>query len=278
MSINDKALLVKMSISQWYNRVNDKKVAEEVAIQHGVNSNLQNKYVKQIMSNIALVNVHAIISALRAYHNDKTLPWKENGVRILPAASFMDYQKQIAALRNSFDSEVKIFLAKYPDWVAESRKTMGSLFCEDDYPEVSTLKDKFSLEVSCMPFPNEADFRIDVDNAAMEELRAKTAADIRTALDSAVNSIRLRILERIRMLYNALEDDRKVIREDTFYAVITAAADAGTLNLTNDADLGLLISRVDFLNSVTVKTLRTNGLQRSVVANRLHEILFGYPS
>ena len=278
MSINDKALLVKMSISQWYNRVNDKKVAEEVAIQHGVNSNLQNKYVKQIMSNVALVNVHAIISALRAYHNDKTLPWKENGVRILPAASFMDYQKQIAALRNSFDSEVKIFLAKYPDWVAESRRTMGSLFCEDDYPEVSTLKDKFSLEVSCMPFPNEADFRIDVDNAAMEELRAQTAADIRTALDSAVNSIRLRILERIRMLYNALEDNRKVIREDTFYAVITAAADAGTLNLTNDADLRLLISRVDFLNSVTVKTLRTNGLQRWTVANRLHEILLGYPS
>lgn len=278
MSINDKALLVKMSISQWYNRVNDKKVAEEVAIQHGVNSNLQNKYVKQIMSNIALADVHTIISALRAYHNDKTLPWKENGVRILPAASFMDYQKQIAALRNSFDSEVKIFLAKYPDWVAESRRTMGSLFCEDDYPEVSTLKDKFSLEVSCMPFPNEADFRIDVDNAAMEELRAQTAADIRTALDSAVNSIRLRILERIRMLYNALEDDRKVIREDTFYAVITAAADAGALNLTNDTDLGLLISRVDFLNSVTVKTLRTNGMQRSTVAHRLHEILLGYPS
>ena len=31
MSINEKALLVKLSLSQWYNKVIDRKVADEIA-------------------------------------------------------------------------------------------------------------------------------------------------------------------------------------------------------------------------------------------------------
>lgn len=277
MSINEKAVLVKMSISQWYNHVTDKKVTEEVAIQHGIQGRTLNKYVKQILSRTALEVMRSIASDLRTYHNGKTMPWKENGVRILPAASFMEYQKNIALLRNNFELAVKTFIAEYPTWVKKAQTDMGSLFSADDYPTVDEVKDKFSLEVSIMPFPNEADFRVDINSTVMDELRATTAHQIRTALQDATNSVRHRVLERIELLHNALADPKKVFRDETFYAVLNVAADAEKLNLTDDADLTKLIFKVDFLNNYTPKILRMGLLQREAVSDRLKNILLSYP-
>jgi hypothetical protein len=277
MNISDKALLVKMSISQWYNQTSDKKLAAELALQHNAKGREQDKYIKRLIPNGALDAVRAVISQLREYHNNKTLPWKENGVRILPSASFMEYQKQVAALRGKLELEVKLFAAKYPDWVARARASMGSMFQEDDYPSAEGVKDKFTLEVSCMPFPNEADFRIGIDLDAMDELRATTAQQIRTALEDATNNVRLRVLDRIKLLYNALKDPDKVFRDETFYAVSSGVEDARQLNLTNDMDLAVLLDRTEFLKKFTPKMLRSQPLQRTNTAGLLHEILLSYP-
>jgi hypothetical protein len=280
MSINEKALLVKMSISQWYSHKSDARIAEEVAIQHNVaGKKFNNKYIKHILSNIALGAIQAVISDLRTYHNEKTMPWKENGARILPAASFMDYQKHVAILRTNFEQEVKRFAAKYPDWVMQARADMGSLFSELDYPTADEIKDKFSLEVSVMPFPSEADFRVDVDNTVMDELRAQTAQQIRTALQEATNSVRLRVLERVKLLHTALSDPKRVFRDETFHAVRNVAEDARQLNLTSDMDLTMLVNKTDFLNNYTPNMLRSPAtLNRASVAYQLQEILLGYPS
>lgn len=278
MSINEKALLVKMSIGQWYNQISDKKIAKEVAIQHNVIEHKQNRYIKRLIDNVGLQNVRTQISELREYHNAKTLPWKEDGVRILPSASFMDYQKTIARLRSLFEQEVKLFVAEYPTWVKQAQANMGSLFSADDYPTADEIKNKFTLEVSTTPFPSENDFRIDIDNTAMEELRATTAEQIRQSLQNAVNSIRLRVLERVEALHRALVDLKRTFRDDTFYAVLNIAADAEKLNLTDDADLTKLIFKVDFLKNYTPKMLRSSTFQRQAISDRLHEILLSYPS
>ena len=281
MSINEKALLVKMSIGQWYNQISDKKIAKEIAIQHNVIEHTQNRYLKRLLDNVALHGVRTQISGLREYHNAKTLPWKEDGVRILPSANFMEYQKTIARLRSLFEQEVKLFVAKYPTWVQQAQANMGSLFSSDDYPTADEIKDKFTLEVSTMPFPSENDFRIDIDNTAMEELRATTAQQIRTALQDATNSVRLRVLERVKLLHKALANPQKVFRDDTFYAVLSVAEDARQLNLTDDMDLTLLLNKIDFLKNYTPKMLRSNihsAIPRQAVSDRLHEILLSYPS
>lgn len=277
MSINEKAVLVKMSIGQWYNQISDKKIAEEVAIQHNAKDR-QDRYMKRLIPSGALQAVRECISELRDYHNDKTLPWKENSVRILPSASFMEYQKQIARMRSLFEQEVKLFIAKYPDWVKQAQTSMGTLFVADDYPTMADIKDKFSLEVSVMPFPSETDFRVDIDSSAMDELRAQTAQQIRTALQDATNSVRLRILDRVEILHKALVIPNKVFRDDSFYAVLNTAADAEKLNLTDDMDLTLLINAIDFLNNYTPSALRNNRTHREGVSDRLQHILLSYPS
>jgi hypothetical protein len=277
MSISDKALLVKMSISQWYNQTSDKKLAAELALQHNAKGREQDKYIKRLIPNGALDTVRAVVSQLREYHNDKTLPWKENGVRILPSASFMAYQKQIAVLRAKLELEVKFFAAKYPDWVTQARASMGSMFQESDYPSAEEVKDKFTLEISCMPFPNEADFRIAIDVEAMDELRATTAEQIKTILQDATNNVRLRVLDRISLLHNALKDPDKVFRDETFYAVSSVVEDARQLNLTNDMDLTTLLNKTEFLKKFTPKMLRNQPLQRRTATNLLYEILLSYP-
>ena len=95
MSINEKALLVKLSVSQWYNRAIDRKVTDEIAQKYEVTEQ-EDKYVKTLLPRVAVRNIQRAISDLRTFHYANTLPWQDDSVRILSSGNFFQYQQGIA--------------------------------------------------------------------------------------------------------------------------------------------------------------------------------------
>ena len=64
MSINEKALLVKLSLSQWYNKAIDRKVTDEIAQRYEVTEQ-EDKYVKTLLPRVAVRTIQRAISDLR---------------------------------------------------------------------------------------------------------------------------------------------------------------------------------------------------------------------
>ena len=162
MSLTTKAMLVRMSIGKWYNRVNDKRLTDEIAAKYLV-KNSEDQYVKRLIPSAALRAVEAVISEIRKYHYDHTLPWAQDSVRILPSIKHLDYMAKMVQYKAQFDQAVAAFVAKYPDWVEAARQEKKALFDASQYPSPQALKDLFRIDVSFLPFPDANDFRIQMD-------------------------------------------------------------------------------------------------------------------
>lgn len=276
MPINEKAMLVKLSISQWYNRVIDHKVADEIAQKYEVTEQ-EDKYIKALLPRVAVRNIQRAISDLRTFHYANTLPWQDDNVRILSSGNFFQYQQGIAERREKLEEAVAEFVDNYPKWIDHARKTKKGLFDETQYPTASGIRDHYKVNVAFLPFPNVADFRIDIDDKELERIKAQTQAALAEALSSANQHLIDRLYERVYLLYSALNDPEKVFRDSTVTSIMETADLVERLNVTSDSRVASAVAASrTALQHVHPDMLRRNPDFRNEVALRAAELLTAF--
>lgn len=276
MSINEKALLVKLSVSQWYNRAIDRKVTDEIAQRYEVTEQ-EDKYVKTLLPRVAVRNIQRAISDLRTFHYANTLPWQDDSVRILSSGNFFQYQQGIAARRAKLDEVVAEFVSNYPKWLDHARKTKKGLFDETQYPTASGISDHYKVNVTFLPFPNVADFRVDIDGKELEQIKAQTAQALTEALSSANQNLIDRLYERVYLLYSALNDPEKVFRDNTVTSIVETADLVERLNVTGDVRVASAVNASrTALQDVHPDMLRSSPDFRNKVALRAAELLTAF--
>ena len=276
MSINEKALLVKLSVSQWYNRTIDRKVTDEVAQRYEV-AEQEDKYVKTLLPRVAVRNIQRAISDLRTFHYTNTLPWQDDSVRILSSGNFFQYQQGIATRRAKLDEVVAEFVSNYPKWLDHARKTKKGLFDETQYPTASGISNHYKVNVTFLPFPNVADFRVDIDGKELEQIKTQTAQALTEALSSANQNLIDRLYERVYLLYSALNDPEKIFRDNTVTSIVETADLVERLNVTNDTRVASAVSASrTALQDVHPDMLRSSPDFRNKVALRAAELLTAF--
>lgn len=276
MSINEKAMLVKLSISQWYNRTIDRKVTDEIAQKYEVTEQ-EDKYVKTLLPRVAVRNIQRAISDLRTFHYANTLPWQDDSVRILSSGNFFQYQQGIAARRAKLDEVVAEFVSNYPKWLDHARKTKKGLFDETQYPTASGISDHYKVNVTFLPFPNVADFRVDIDDKELERIKDQTQAALVDALGSANQNLIDRLYERVYLLYSALNDPEKIFRDNTVTSIMETADLVERLNVTNDGRVNSAVAASrTALQDVHPDMLRSSPDFRNKVALRAAELLAAF--
>ena len=88
--INESAMLVSLNISQWRAYKSDKKITAEVAVTHNSDASM-GKYRKSLLAREALAAIQKIAGAARDSHYTLTLPWADEGRRILSNAGYWKY-------------------------------------------------------------------------------------------------------------------------------------------------------------------------------------------
>jgi hypothetical protein len=78
-------------------RKHDKDASEEIATRHGAQSDA-GRYHKILLPKAALAEIQKIVSEARQEHYFMTLPWDDNGYRVLPAAVYMDHVEKMRTL------------------------------------------------------------------------------------------------------------------------------------------------------------------------------------
>lgn len=283
-SIQSRAMLASLHISKWAATRTDKRVTEEVASKHGVQSKRAGHYRKHAIDteHASYRAVGTAISSLRARHFYWTLPWGENGARILPAANFDKYSADMRILRGDFDNAVTQFVADYPTLAQKARTELGTMFDPADYP--TDINSKFGCEVSIMPLPDADDFRVDLPDEAIDEIRSNITRELQKTMTDAMREPYERLFDYIQRIVDNVGNvgkegkDGKVrvgaVHDSTIEGLRDLCGILDGLNLTGDEQLRTFGERasalIDGINAEAIRDM-TPG-KRTEIAQQAEQI------
>jgi len=206
ISIASSAMLVELSISSWTARKLDKKVSAEVDSAKGAKTNAGN-YNKNLLAGTGFLDTITKYAAnARAWHISQTLPWSDNGLRLLPVSNFITYKEQLATLESNYQALVDKFIVAYPNLVSAAAFQLGALFNRDEYPEADAVARKFKFNVNFLPVPTAGDFRVDIGEEAKQELIMSCNSAYNARLESAMKDAWGRLHEHLLRMSDRLAD------------------------------------------------------------------------
>jgi hypothetical protein len=172
--ITERAMLAAVHISIWTAVKHDRKVSRDVAQQHGAHEGAGRYNKKLLREAEKLESLRSLSGQIRQYFYKITLPWSDEGHRLLPAHFYFELTTKMREFEQAFSRQVEEFLAVYPGYIEQVRPELNGLFREEDYPSAEKLRNKFGVRLEVLPIPNGEDFRVTLS----EEEQARVAREI----------------------------------------------------------------------------------------------------
>jgi len=272
MSLNEKAMLVHLNISFWTARKYDRKISREIELQY--NADEAGRYNKILIANEYLANIRKMISAARTFHYENTLPWNDNGGRLLPAANYFNYVKAMQNLQADFDRETANFIRVYPDLKNEAKLRLNGMFEEEDYPDISTLRDKYAFSSQVTPVPEADDFRVKLNDSEVDSIKQSIEKQVQNSTREAMNDLWNRLYRVVNHMAERLADPDNKFKNSLVDNIVDLCDLLPRLNITSDPKLEKALLEVrQKLTANDSQTLRDSNDIRSQTALEAQKIL-----
>ena len=150
MDLTHDAMLVSLRISAWSGRLYDRKASNHVAVHHEASASA-GRYNKCLLPKAACAALTATMSTCRTSHYENTLPWDDQGSRLLTVANYEHYMELLDGLRKRMVRERARFIEDYEDNIDQARLDLGKLFRIEDYPSKEALQGRFGIRYCITP-------------------------------------------------------------------------------------------------------------------------------
>jgi hypothetical protein len=262
--ITEKAMLAAVHISIWTATKHDRKVSRDVADRHGARERV-GRYNKQLLMGASkLEDLRTLAGKIRQHFYKITLPWSDEGFRLLPSHFLFDLSARMREFKSEFSSSVDQFLDVYPDYIREARAELGSLFREEDYPSASKLREKFSVRLEILPVPTGDDFRVTMSAEEQARIAREIDANVRQSLTRGTEDLWKRLRDVVSHMVDRLREP-----ESRFHAtLVTNISDLVSLlpqlNVNQDPDLEQFATQIrDSLCNHTAQDLKKHDILRA---------------
>ena len=133
-SIATAAMVVDFNASVWTARKKDNKASNDIT-----KMNYAAKGVANVSKNLLgdceeLRAVQKFAANVRNIHYSMTMPWSDNGSRLLTTAQYFRYNEVMTDLQNEFRRLVAAFLQEYEWEITQAQAKLGDMFNRDEYP------------------------------------------------------------------------------------------------------------------------------------------------
>jgi hypothetical protein len=253
--LSEKALLANLTISHWTARKYDKKVSQKIEQEH--NARNAGRFNKILIAEDELQATKKIAGTAREFLYTNTLPWGDNGDRLLPATNYFEFISVMRRYKTEFEVSSEKFIMQYPLLKEEAKRRLNGLFQEEDYPSVDIIRRKFGMTVTFMPISDIADFRVQVDADEVASLRSDIETEIHARVTQANVSILTRIREAVAHMVERLSDQDAVFRDSLVENVKELLDVLPRLNFTNDGEISAILHSMKDL-VIDPETLRAN--------------------
>lgn len=272
-TIDKKAMLVKLNISQWTARKHEKAVDKIVAKEYNADESA-GRYNKSLINKDALKGIQRVANDARTYHYSRTLPWKDDGFRVLPSAIFFDYSQKMREFEDLFQLELQEFLNNYVLYINQAQIRLGSLFDQSNYPTCRDLTRKFNFETDITPFPTASDFRVDLNSAEVDRIKQSIEKNVDRAINDAQNDLYNRIAVAVGNMAERLADKDAIFRDSLVGNLRELVGLIPKLTLKDDLKLQDILNDIDAkLCDVEPQDLRDDKDLRTEKAKQAQDIL-----
>ena len=282
-TLGSSAMLVEVNISSWEGRKKDKKASAKVTQEARAKKGLANVTKQLLGDSDTLSALRTHVSAARSMHSNMTMPWSNSGLRLLPTAQYFNYSEAISQMQNEFEALKTKFLNSYNDAVVDVQLELGTLFLRDDYPTVESLESKFAFRVNYTPLPDVGDFRVDVGNDALREVREKYNDFYNKQFSTAMNDVWTRLHKALANMSERLDysgkDDKKVFRDTLVPNVTDMIELLRVCNVTQSTQMSNMANKLeDAMSGVTADALREDDTFRAETKAAVDAVMKSLPS
>ena len=260
MNLTHDAMLVSLRINAWSGRLYDRQASNHVAAHHEASSGA-GRYNKRLLPKAAFAALTATMSAARSSHYDQSLPWDDQGSRLLTVANYERYTELLNALRERVVRERARFIEDYDDYIDQSRMDLGRLFRIEDYPSKEALQGKFAIRYRIVPVPDADHFMAKLASGDTDRVKRDIEHQIEERLHDAVADLYRRLGEAVERVSGRLQEDengKPLVFRDSMIENIRSLVDVvPRLNIFGDDHLARLCEQVkDRIAGTDPETLR----------------------
>jgi hypothetical protein len=196
-------------------------------------------------------------------------------------ANFLHYKGQLNTLEQNFNNLVENFIQAYPNLVSAAAFNLGDLFDREEYPEAEAVRNKFAFNYWFTPVPTAGDFRVDVGDSALNELRDHYEKQFNDRVNKAMREAWDRLHECLTHVKDRLTDEvvngevkPKIFRDSLVENAMELTELLRHLNVTNDQKLEDARRQLNSaLVGTNAKDLRDSRTTREDVRMQVEEIL-----
>ena len=274
-TISSSAMLVELGISQWIGKKQDKKVSAEVENDKDAERGTTRVNKTLLPREPLFEAIASIVGEARTYHYHATMPWLDSGPRLLTTPMFFDYQKQLTSYQVRFDDAVNNFIEEYPDMVMRAPSKLKGMFDLADYPDADTLRAKFKFNINFAPVPEAGDFRVNVGNDALAQLKDSYTSYYTTQLQNAYKDVWQRTHTVLSRMSDKLAGEDKQVFRDTLVSNVQDMVDLlAKFNVTDDPIMRKAQARIEnALLGITPEALREDDYLRLDTKRKVDDLL-----
>lgn len=240
MNLNDRALLVQLSISQWTARKYDKKATQDVANTYGTTTSAGRFNKALLPMNDLLDNVHKKTTHIRTKFYENTLPWGMEGTQMLPSANYLAFMTDFRKEKAEWQYLVDQFIGNYDQLRLDAKRLLNGLYNDADYPDEHDIARKFKMDMAIFPVPS-TDFRVSIASDELSRIQEDVERRVAEAQTVAMKEVWDRLYDRVKHMAEKLADPKAIFRD--------------TL-VENTKELCALLPRLNFMDDPNLEALR----------------------
>lgn len=272
-AITERAMIANLSIGIWQGYKLDREASTKVT--QGASAQADAARVnKHLVSKESLKPVVTAANNVRAHFYDNTLPWRDNGDRILTRMRYMEFIQAHEALVAEFDATVSKFLDAYPQTIEQAEFRMGELFKRDDYPTVSQLRHRFYVTLDFDAVTTSNDFRVAIDQEHVDKVRAQMDSAAEKRLHNAMGDVWRRMGEALSRFHERMSQPDAVFRDSTVTNVQELIELIPGLNVVDDPNIEQVRSMIaKSFGTLDAKDIRKDPAHRQELAGEAKAVM-----
>jgi Putative metallopeptidase domain/VWA-like domain (DUF2201) len=272
--ITERAMLAAVHISIWAAVKHDRKVSRDVANQHGAHESA-GRYNKQLLRGAEkLEALRSLAGQIRQHFYKITLPWSDEGYRLLPAHFYFELTTRMREFERVFSQSVEEFLEVYPSYIEQVRPELNGLFREDDYPSTEKLRTKFGVKLEVLPIPSGDDFRVTLSEEEQARVAREIDESVRLSLNRGTKDLWVRLTDVLTHMVDKLNEPESRFHASLVTNILDLVDLLPRLNVNQDEELNRFAAEIkDRLCNFSSHDLKKNEILRAATASDAAQIL-----
>src|SRR3954452_22327012 len=272
--ITEKSMLAAVHISIWTAVKHDRKVSRDVADQHGAHHGA-GRYNKRLLRGAdKLDELRTLAGQIRQYFYKITLPWSDEGFRLLPSNFYFELMARMREFEANFEQAVESFLRVYPRYIEQVRPELNGLFREEDYPSAEKLRSKFGVRLEVLPIPSGEDFRVTLSKEEQSRVAHEIDENVRQSVKRGTEDLWARLKDVVSHMVERLKEPESRFHASLVTNVFELVDLLPQLNVNQDEELNRFAEEIkERLCGFTARDLKKNEILRVATANDADLIL-----